>query len=345
MNSTRPADQKISLSSKETARGYPIDKPTEYNPTLIQGQFSDLKKILPPEIAHVVLEGAAFTPNPPLPLKDYIYWGDQVDRVYQIASRWRTMQPYLYYLEQRRSEDIRGYYFLSRMKDRAAKLANYAGLADQEKSDIRGWLIGLCINNGGPAATCTREVDAKIAGKNDLEAYYQQNQANAAETYNSYFRIPSSAPRPEFREEALAKGSRFLAPFQDPGTDEVRHFLQDNIQDEWKFGDWHLELPFQNNSELAHVEFEPDATPHVNGLGGDTITMNANQPLTEYDAQWTIRHEYGHVLGFPDCYVEFYVRERNVIINYQLDTANIMCSRLGHVKAENVSELRRAYAH
>ena len=102
-------------------------------------------------------------------------------------------------------------------------------------------------------------------------------------------------------------------------------------------------MPFTAERGHPYVVFQPGATPNVNGLGGDRITMNANQPLTEYDAQWTIRHEFGHVLGFPDCYVEFYVRERNVIINYQLDTANIMCSRLGHVKTENVTELRRAY--
>ena len=72
--------------------------------------------------------------------------------------------------------------------------------------------------------------------------------------------------------------------------------------------------------------------------------MDANQPLTEYDAQWTIRHEFGHVLGLPDCYVEFYIQERGVIMNYQLDIDNIMCSRRGHVKETNVQELERAYS-
>jgi len=55
--------------------------------------------------------------------------------------------------------------------------------------------------------------------------------------------------------------------------------------------------------------FEPGVTPHVNGIGGRIITMDANAPLDDYDVSWTIRHEYGHVLGFPDCYVEFYIAQ------------------------------------
>ena len=81
-----------------------------------------------------------------------------------------------------------------------------------------------------------------------------------------------------------------------------------------------------------------------NRVGGDTIVMNATQPLTEYDAQWTIRHEFGHVLGFVDCYVEFYESERNVIVNYQFDVENLMCSRRGHIQQRHVDELQRAYA-
>ena len=134
-----------------------------------------------------------------------------------------------------------------------------------------------------------------------------------------------------------------VAPFQDPGSDDVRNFLKTNIEDEWRFNNWHLELPFTGNSEAPHVVFLPGVTPHVNGIGGDEITMNSSQPLTEYDAQWTIRHEYGHVLGFPDCYVEFYERERNVIVNYQFDIDNLMCSRRGHIKATHLAELKRVY--
>jgi hypothetical protein len=347
INSLLPADKKISLSSKETQRGYPIDSPSEYNPQIILANFEELKKTIPAELKKVIYEGGAFTDQPPVSVADYIDWCNKVDRNYQSAGRWRTMAPYLSYLEDRRRQDIRGYYYLSRIPDRAAKLAAYPSLSEKERGDIRGWLIGLCFNDddAGSVRNCEREVDGKIANKANLETYYQQKEPAGAAMFRTFYAIPDFAPRSEYRWENFAGGSRFVAPFLDPGQDNFRHFLQDNIQDEWRMGDWHLELPFvSSGSNYAHLEFEAGATPHANGLGGDTITMDANQPLTEYDAQWTIRHEFGHILGLPDCYVEFYVSERKTIVNYQLDIDNLMCSRRGHVKAENVDELRRAYS-
>lgn len=335
--------EKISLSSKETQRGYPIDQPNEYNPTLILAQFNALKAEMPAELRTVIFENAAFTQNPPVPVPTYIEWCLKADRVYQSAARWRTMVPYLSQLEGRRKNDIRGYYFLSRLPNRAEKLRAFATQPNQ--AELRAWLVGVCFNSGSLSA-CEREVENKIASKADLEAYYLQKEPRARTLYRSYFEIPTYAPRSEYRWEAGPNNTfRFVTPFQDPGSDAVRHFLRFNIEDEWKFGDWKLEMPFVNDSSLAQVEFEAGATPHVNGLGGDTITMDANQPLTEYDAQWTIRHEFGHVLGLPDCYVEFYVSERKLIMNYQIDVDNIMCSRRGHVKAENVEELKKAYFH
>ena len=93
---------------------------------------------------------------------------------------------------------------------------------------------------------------------------------------------------------------------------------------------------------MAKLEFEPGTTPHVNGAG-DTITMDANQALNEYDSTWTIRHEFGHVLGFPDCYVEFYDEEAGLMINYQIDTSNLMCSRRGHLQDKHFQQLKKHY--
>ena len=47
-------------------------------------------------------------------------------------------------------------------------------------------------------------------------------------------------------------------------------------------------------------------TPHVNRLGGNVIVMDAAASIEVYAIRWAIRHEYGHVLGLPDCYFEFY---------------------------------------
>jgi hypothetical protein len=345
INSLRPDGDKLSLTSKDTQNGIPIEKPSEYNPELIQQKLLAQKAKMPAAMVDVIFGNKPFTDTPPVEVKDYITAARELDRVYQSALRWRTMAPWLSYLAERRHQDIRGWYFLSRLEGRTEKLANFTRQDDAFKAQVRDWLTGLCYNSddGDTIDSCARSVDSLISRGADLNAYYDAKAPAAAEIYNGYFAIPEGAARREIRFEA-GEHPRLIAPFADPGRDDYRHFLQDNIQDEWRFQNWHLELPFSNERNIPHVEFLPGVTPHVNDLGGDTITMNSTQPLTEYDAQWTIRHEYGHVLGFPDCYVEFYVPERRVIINYQFDIENLMCSRRGHIQERHVSELQRNYA-
>ncbi|RZA06512.1 MAG: hypothetical protein EOP11_10205 [Proteobacteria bacterium] len=338
--------EKLSFTSKETTRAYPIDAPNEYNPTIIKNEYEALKKEYPAALAAVVFDKKAFPEQPPLPVAEYIAWSFKLDRVYQGAARWRTMQGYLSYLTGQRKQDIRGYYYLNRLADRGNALRNYANLDAKKKAEIKDALVGVCYNGAiATVASCERDVNERIQAGGDLNSLYAKWEAKSAGVYNKFFQIPAGAARRGFRWETSATGTVFTTPFTDPGKEDVRRFLQDNIQDEWRFGNWKLLLPFTTANGAPEVVFEPGVTPHVNGLGGDTITMNASQPLTEYDAQWTIRHEFGHVLGLPDCYVEFYVPERKVIVNYQIDIDNIMCSRRGHVKQENVSELQKAYAN
>lgn len=342
INSLRPEGQKLSFTSKETQRGIPIDRPNEYNVPLTQQKFSDLKPKIPAAMQKVLFENADFTDQPPVALDDYLTNGRELDRVFQTALRWRMMKLWLGYLAGRRHQDLRGWYFLSKMSDRAEKLRGFAKLPASERAQLRSWLISLCFNMADDEnlEPCGQTIDEMISKGEDLEAYYQAKAGESEFMYQTFFRIPNGVGRPEVRFDSPALT---VAPFQDPGKPEVRAFLRDNIQDEWRFGDWHLELPFENNEDLPEVVFRPGAVPNVNGLGGNIITMNASQPLTEYDAQWTIRHEYGHVLGLPDCYVEFYEAERDVIVNYQFDIDNLMCSRHGHIQAQHVEELKRTY--
>lgn len=49
-----------------------------------------------------------------------------------------------------------------------------------------------------------------------------------------------------------------------------------------------------------------------------------------------LAHEFGHVLGFPDCYIEFFDKSQRELVYYELapENTNIMCSLKNNVKVE-----------
>ena len=95
--------------------------------------------------------------------------------------------------------------------------------------------------------------------------------------------------------------------FLDPKNTKIASFLKDNIEDEFRLEDWSLKMEFVSRRPgLSRLEFKAGVTPHVNKLGGNIITMDKAASIDEYDIKWTIRHEYGHILGLPDCYFEFF---------------------------------------
>jgi hypothetical protein len=341
INSNRPQEEKLSFTSKETQRRIPIDQPWEYNVEIILSDLSALKSQMPSSMLEIIFDGKPFTKEPPVSKDQYLYFGRLLDRTYQAAARWRANQPWIDALKVRRSNDVRGYYFLSRMKDRSEKLAKYEILPAEEKAQIFDWILAMCMNGGSGLMTCKNEVNKQIQSKKGLENYYLSKLPASQKLWIKFFQIDRSFARKDiFWRDAI-----LYSPFWDPTDQRIRDFVKGNLEDEWKFQNMNLNIGFVKPGSGNHprIKFQPDITPHVNGLGGNTIFMNSRQPITEYDANWIVRHEFGHVLGFPDCYVEFYLVEKRTIMNYQIDADNIMCSRAGEVRELHFQELKKAY--
>lgn len=169
--------------------------------------------------------------------------------------------------------------------------------------------------------------------------FYKKYLKSGKNIWSSFFDLEN--PRPEVYWDKNTK--HLVQNFQRHADSDVRDWLKVNLEDEWKWKSFQLDIGFKNNYEFPQVIFQPGITPHVNGLGGDTIYMDANRNIQEYSSRWIIRHEYGHVLGFPDCYIEFYDKTLGVMVNYQIDIENLMCSRRGHLQEIHVKELQKKY--
>lgn len=342
INSLRDPSRRLELSTPGTQGGIPIDTPSLSNEAIIMQQYNDWLAATDVGVSHVLLNAVAFPDNPPVSDDAYLQAARQIDKIYQRASRWLLQLPYRDAYKAQQKYDVRGYYFLSREADLQAKLQGWNALSDADKARLQPLLVGQCFNaEANTLEQCSNDFAAAVLA-GTVAAYFDLYAAGAKDLWDSYFAIP--VQRTDVTWTARNANS-FRIPFRDPENTEVTNWLRDNIEDEFKWNGWQLRLDFIDSSDdyTTHIVFEPGTTPHVNELGGSIITMDANRSLNEYSSRWTIRHEYGHVLGLPDCYVEFFDEGLQAMVNYQLDIDNLMCSRRGKFQQGHYDELRRVY--
>lgn len=127
-----------------------------------------------------------------------------------------------------------------------------------------------------------------------------------------------------------------------PDNQKIANWLKEHVEDEFKTDSWNFKMEYVNEGkDTAYLQFKPNVTPHV--TKGNIIVMDANSPIEEYSVQWTIRHEYGHILRIPDCYIEFYDEKEEVAVSYQLDVTDLMCSRAGNFNKRLYELLKKHY--
>lgn len=335
MNEARTADDQIALTKPGELTSYPIESPSIYNEKIIGDKYNAILAEIPTNMKEIIFGNAPMTREPGLEMSEYIAWAKKVDRVYQSANRWRLMQPNLYYYKLNSYRDMRGYYMLGKVENLTEKLNQFSDLPRDTQATYKSHLVGVCANAKVMVSTCSRQLEQAVAS-NTVNAFYQKYLPSSQKLWDSYFKIS-----PFRRDIAWTSANPNVAVVPVRNTSpEIEEFLQVNIEDEWKWNDWNLRLNFTRNAAI-HVEFQPNVTPHVSG--GNTIVMDQNTPLTEWDVMWTIRHEFGHALGFTDCYVEFYDSEAEAMVNYQLDITNMMCSRAGTMLETHYLEMKSAY--
>jgi hypothetical protein len=343
INKTRT--QPLSYSDPSTTTSPSMEKPKIYNLEISKKLYTDVAATWPAWYRAAIEDTGPLPTTLPASDAEFLALGLKTTLAYDTACRWIMMQDYLPYLESQKLSDVRGYYFLTNLKDRDQKLDGFSKLPTDDQTQIHDWVVGVCINNQGFAsydyAKCDNEVRA-LETSGGLKAYFAQMSPRSKEIWASAFELDSTYTRDDISWTSRDANTLHY-PFLQPTNPVTLAYLRDNVEDEWKLGAWKLKLDFtsqDSSSSLSRLEYQPNTTAHAER---NRIVMDENEPLTEYLSKWTIRHEFGHLLGFKDCYVEYYDTKLQAIVNYPLDPLNLMCSRRGHLQPQHLDVLRAAY--
>jgi hypothetical protein len=336
INSNR--ETKLSFTGPHTRKGYPIHEPKKYNKQTIVAEFDQKLKSLPSNMKNILLGRGDLPEQPPMDEATYLKLGREIDTSYQNASRWKLLVPYLPGLEEIRFEDIRGWYFLSRDPQLVTKLNQFQRQPADVQNYLKKLLVGVCYNTLRSFSQCQSQLDREISANNVLD-FYNRYKSRSVQIWNGFFMIEPGS----LLASARRTPGGLRVPFEPVDREDLRSFLKNNLEQEWQWKDFKVSIDFVRDVGAIEVIWKPGVTPHVPSLGAHQIIMDANTSLNEWEVQWTIKHEFGHNLGFPDCYIEFYEKETGMIVAYQMDISDIMCSRKGDIKKRHIDELARVY--
>src|SRR5690606_22601737 len=111
-NSLRSPENRLRITSPETAQGYPIEAPTIYNPEILSVRMNNHLQSLDESLKKILLKQVPFPKNPPMDDQIYLKATRKLDTIYQLAARYKMFEPYRSQMRARKKNDVRGYYFL-----------------------------------------------------------------------------------------------------------------------------------------------------------------------------------------------------------------------------------------
>ncbi len=339
VNKNRAPENKLVLADRNTKNPVPPNAPNINSIKLMLQSFQRRVASLPPEMKKILIETDPPTEATLVSDELFIKHIREINSSYQNAVRWIGQQPWLNYYEQNAQYDIRGLYFINRDDNFQNDLQNFMNLSPERKKLLTQWLLSLCLNRTADRESCRTEfstVTTAVAANN----FYEKYLSSAQQTYANFFTLNDVRKELKWNPQRTLITQDFILP----AIESIASWLKSNVEEEWKALNFQLLVNYvPKDLTTPYIDFKPGVTPNVSGPTWNKITMDPNYSLDDFSTQWTIRHEFGHVLGFPDCYLEFYEPASEEMIYYTIEPENLMCAWGGVLQPSHIEELKRIY--
>lgn len=199
-------------------------------------------------------------------------------------------------------------------------------------------LINICIGVERNPARCQKNaVLAKLSDKMKAfgESYLESYES---EILPRFFEL--DAPR-KYKCSKEDEKVTMHVPFIDPKDDDLKKKIIGMGKYAWARDDkFEIEINFvEKGRSTPRIARTNSHHSYVTEL--DPYKIHLAQNLERNALKKILEHEFGHVLGFPDCYVEYLERDSKTLVYFELDPTNRMCtlSSRGRLLDDHIDQL------
>lgn len=306
--------------------------PMKYNAHIINTQYEEAMSATPQAMRDIFISNDPLPPALPegITMADAIIPIRQLNNVYSRASRWINLSP-LRFAYNKDRKDYRPFIQLhTQIREIESLLSSWETTDATTKTRLVESVANACPIIGKSKRSCASSGRRFLNGSSAaVTAWFHGIYDEGLQKYNKQFTVQIPHPGVDVThngEETKVTFHMLNIP------DTIFEWIKEHVYAAWNFPGA-VVLDLQNVTTSRHgvvmVDWQPGALPHVNGIGGDTITMDTNTALWLEQTQIVMAHEFGHVIGYSDCYSEFWDSDEESFVYYVIDETNRMCALSG----------------
>jgi hypothetical protein len=296
----------------------------------LEEKLSETLPNIDSRLKNFLLEGVDFDENS---LKGQEGLSDQVKKIsslngfYQRAHRFQS-RFCIEKVEGHKMVDIRNYLHYKGQLDSDGEIKK------NENEDLFSTLESICDERLGQKR-CGEMTENQAINKTNFEIIFS-HEVTAYKDYLGLIWHNKKINCPKGKEKDALN-----VPIHFP-SESLYQWIKSSVDFYWNSHD--MKIGVSKNSDLG-VKAELSHTKNSWVMHSeDQATIYLGKNSQSLRSKITA-HEFGHILGFNDCYVEFIEEGGRRLVYYEIDPNNIMCnvSGTGNVLAEHIEKLKSAY--
>lgn len=252
--------------------------------------------------------------------------------LYQNAMRFEGQKCSFPLMTKKKLQDVRPYlqmldFCTEKNGDGFCSSETISNLSPEESRFVEDKVVKLCKAFDSSDVNCQAQYIIKKQNKtiSSLVSLYQKK--FQSERYEKLFSLRDSHLK--FQCHSIEDVTTMTLKVYSQNLDVYTlSALTQFVSDSWSRGNFRLSIEIVDQPGSDVVEILPSTT------GVSYVPDNNNRKvflstILDIDTQKKVlAHEFGHVLGFPDCYTEFFDNQNKDLVYYEIsrENTNLMCS-------------------